>query len=152
MTLAGGGKIMESETMGRVLTEATIENLKDKWDAERGLLPASQARVVTVDDALVDTGATLLSVPTRLIKTLGLTKVQSKRVTSSAGAVIADMYEAVQLTIQGRTCTMDVMEVPDSVPVLIGQIPLLHLDFVSDPRSPKLTGNPAHGGEHMYEL
>ena len=62
------------------------------------------------------------------------------------------MYEAVRLTIQGRSCTMDVMEVPDTVPVLIGQIPLEHLDLVVDPRNRVLTGNPAHGGEHVYEL
>jgi hypothetical protein len=29
---------MGTETMGRVLTEATIENLKDLWNAEQGLL------------------------------------------------------------------------------------------------------------------
>jgi hypothetical protein len=64
----------------------------------------------------------------------------------------ASMYDVVRLTIQGRECTMDVMEVPDSVPVLIGQLPLEHLDLVVDPRSRTLTGNPAHGGEHVYEL
>lgn len=35
---------------------------------------------------------------------------------------------------------------------LIGQIPLEHLDFVVDLRNRKLTGNPTHGGEHVYEL
>jgi hypothetical protein len=54
---------MGSETMDRVLTEATIENLKDLWDAERGLLPPEEVRRITVPDALVDTGATLLSLP-----------------------------------------------------------------------------------------
>ena len=29
---------------------------------------------------------------------------------------------------------MDVLEVPDTVPVLIGQLPLEHLDFIIDPR------------------
>jgi hypothetical protein len=62
------------------------------------------------------------------------------------------MYSAVRLTIQGRSCTMDVMEVPDDVPVLIGQLPLEHLDFVIDMRQHALVGNPAHGGEHVYEL
>lgn len=62
------------------------------------------------------------------------------------------MYEAVRLTIQGRSCTMDVIEVPDNVPVLIGQIPLEHLDFVVDLRNRKLIGNPAHRGEHVYEM
>ena len=63
-----------------------------------------------------------------------------------------DKSSYVRLTIQGRSCTMDVMEVPDDVPVLIGQIPLEHLDFVVDLRSQSLIGNPAHGGEHVYEL
>ena len=62
------------------------------------------------------------------------------------------MYEAVRLTIQGRECAMDVMEVPDAVPVLIGQLPLEHLDLVVDLRNRRLIGNPAHGGEHMYEM
>ena len=62
------------------------------------------------------------------------------------------MYEAVRLTIRGRDCTMDVLEVPDGVPVLIGQLPLEHLDFVIDMKSHTLIGNPAHGGEHIYEM
>ena len=47
---------------------------------------------------------------------------------------------------------MDVIEVSDDVPVLIGQLPLEQLDFVIDSRNRTLIGNPAHGGEHMFEL
>jgi predicted aspartyl protease len=143
---------METETMGRVLTEATIESLEDLWAAKRGLIPAEQVRRVTVPDALVDTGATLVSLPTRLIRQLGLEERYKKRVRSSVGVSEAAVYDAVRLTIQGRDCTMDVMEVPDDTPVLIGQLPLEHLDFVVDMRSHSLIGNPAHGGEHMYDL
>ena len=138
--------------MGRVTIEALIESAEDLWAAKRGLLPLDQVRRVVVTDALVDTGATLLSLPTRMIQQLGLSRTATKRVTSSIGLGEASMYEAVRLTIQGRTCTMDVMEVPDSVPVLIGQLPLEHLDFVVDSRNRVLIGNPAHGGEHVYEL
>ena len=143
---------MEPPSMGRVITEATIENLEDLWAAKRGLLPAEDVRRVSVSDALVDTGATLLSLPKKLIAQLGLARTGTKRVTSSTGGGEAGMYEAVRLTIRGRTCTMDVMEVPDEVPVLIGQLPLEHLDLVVDLRSRSLVGNPAHGGEHVYEL
>ncbi len=144
--------MMETETDGRVLTEAKIENLEDLWAVRKGLRKPQEARAVTVSDALVDTGATLLSLPTSLIHQLGLTRVSTKRVRSSAGVGEAGIYEAVRLTIQGRSCTMDVVEVPDGVPVLIGQIPLEHLDFVVDLRSRTLIGNPEHGGEHIYEL
>jgi predicted aspartyl protease len=143
--------VLESE-MGRVLTEAKVESLEDLWKAKQGLLGEEDVRQVLISDALVDTGATLLSLPTRIIHQLGLAKTGSKRITSSVGLGQADMYEAVRLTIQGRTCTMDVMEVPDSVPPLIGQLPLEHLDLVVDLRNRKLIGNPAHGGEHIYEL
>jgi predicted aspartyl protease len=143
---------MEIETMGRVLTEATIENLEDLWNERRGVCPPDQVRRVTVTDALVDTGATMLSLPTRLIRQLGLQEQYKKRIRSSIGASEAAVYDAVRLTIQGRTCTMDVMEVPNEVPVLIGQLPIEQLDFVIDLRSRTLIGNPAHGGEQMFEL
>jgi len=106
-----------------------------------------------VQDALVETGATLLSLPTRLIRQLGLTPFSSKDVMTSNGVITKiPMYEAVRLTIQGRDCTVDVLEVPDTVPVLIGQIPLEHLDLVVDTVNRKLTGNPAHGRMQIYEM
>ena len=46
---------MEPEPVGRVLTEATIENLEDLWAVERGIQTPDQARSVTVTDALVET-------------------------------------------------------------------------------------------------
>ena len=143
---------METQEMGRVTTEATIESAEDLWKSKNGQLAEDKVRKLVIADALVDTGAMLLSIPTRLIQQLGLACVGTKRVTASSGQTEAGMYEAVRLTIMGRSCTMDVMEVPDTVPVLIGQIPLEHLDFVVDLRDRKLIGNPAHGGEHVYEM
>ncbi len=52
----------------------------------------------------------------------------------------------------GRVLTEAKFENLYDVPVLIGQLPLEHLDFVVDLRSRSLIGNPAHGGEHVYEL
>jgi predicted aspartyl protease len=143
---------MGTETVGRVRTEATIENLKDLWDAERSLLPPDQVRRIVATDALVDTGATLLSLPTRMIRQLGLSPVRTRRVISSTGVAEATVYDAVRLRIQDRFCTVDVIEVPDDVPVLIGQLPLENLDLVVDLRGQCLIGNPAHGGEQMFEL
>ena len=138
--------------MGRVVVEALIENLEDLWAFRRGTLSAEEVRRIVVADALVDTGATLLSLPARVIRELGLQAVATKRVTISAGVGEATLYDTVRLTVLGRSCGMDVIEVPDTVPVLIGQIPLEHLDFTIDMRGRSLVGNPAHGGEHVYEL
>ncbi len=68
------------------------------------------------------------------------------------GGAPAVMYDPVRLTIMGRDCTMDVLGAPEAAPVRIGRIPLLHLDLVVDLAACKLTGNPAHGGEHVYEM
>ena len=47
-----GVMLMETESMGRVVTEATFENLEDLWEAKRGLRPTEQVRRLTVDNAL----------------------------------------------------------------------------------------------------
>ena len=57
--------------MGKVLVAAKIENVFDIENRERGLLPADQVRGVEVEDALIDTGATTLLLPRRLIAALG---------------------------------------------------------------------------------
>ena len=61
-------------------------------------------------------------------------------------------YRAVRLTIQGRDCAIDVGEMGDEFPVLIGQVPLELLDWVVDPKDQRLIGNPEHGGEQIMEV
>jgi predicted aspartyl protease len=143
---------MGAETMGPVLTEAMIGNLEGLWAVERQLLPPEEVRRITVSDALFDTRVTLLSLPTRLIRQLGLSPHRRRRVICRAGITEATIYNAVRLTIQERDCTVEVMEVPDEVPVLIGQLPSENLDLVVDLRGRCLTGNPAHGGEQVFEM
>ncbi len=143
---------MESATMGRVTTEATIENVVDLWNAKQGSIPDDQVRRATVTDALVDTGSFYLCLPGHLIRRLGLMKQGRRHVTTTLGDGEADIYGTVRLTIMGRDCAMDVMELPDKLPVLIGQLPLEALDFVVDPKGQKLIGNPAHGGEFIIEM
>lgn len=143
---------MGIDTMGKVLVTAKIENLTDLFDIERGLIAPEALRGVEVDNALVDTGATGLSMPRRLIQQLGLRPTRSRQALTSAGIVPVQVYGTVRLTIQGREFPTDVTELPDDCPVLIGQIPLEALDFVVDPANRRLIGNPAHGGEQMIEL
>jgi len=142
---------MENMVMGKVLVPAKIENLHDLFKAEQGILQADQVRSIQVPDAMVDTGAMMLSLPKRLIEQLGLQRLRTRRVRTSAGIVDTGMYETVRLTIQGRDCIVDVLEVPNDCPVLIGQVPLELLDWVVDPVGGKLIGNPDHGGEHMID-
>jgi clan AA aspartic protease len=142
---------METLPMGKVLVTAKIVNLQDLYNAQQGTIPAEQVRSVEVTDAMVDTGATHLLVPRRLIAQLGLRPFSTRQARTVGGSVTLRVYEAVRLIVQGREFTGDVAEVADDCPVLIGQVPLEALDFVIDPQGQRLIGNPAHGGEHMIE-
>lgn len=143
---------METPTMGKVLVTARIENLYDIESRERGLLSPDKVRAVEVNDAVVDTGASGLLIPKRLIEQLGLRHFRTRQARGIGGTVPLPMYSAVRLVIQGRECTLDVGEVADEFPVLIGQIPLEMLDFVVDLKGQRLIGNPEHGGEHVIEV
>ena len=109
-------------------------------------------RSVEIGDALVDTGATGLSMPRSLLETLGLEYLRTSNAVSSGGPVAVRVFGTVRLTIQERDCPADVTELPDGCPVLIGSIPLHAMDLVVDVTSHRLTGNPLHSGEHIIEL
>ena len=143
---------METQEMGRVLTEATMEDLGDLYEVKRGRLAPEQVRRVTVPDALVDSGRHRTGVADAADSATRPGQVAPEGRTSSTGIFDANIYEAVRLTILGRDMPINVMEVPDNVPVLIGQIPLEYFDLVIDPRNRRLIGNPAHGGEQIMEL
>ena len=143
---------MELLTVGKVQVTARIENLEDLYKLNQGSIGLDAVRRVEVTDALVDTGATILSMPGRLIRQLGLSPLKVRQARTSAGQVPVQIFGTVRLTIQGRDCPTDVSELPDDCPVLIGQVPLELLDFVVDPAGQKLIGNPEHGGEHILEL
>lgn len=143
---------MENTTMGKVLVTAKIENMEDVVAVKLGKLTPSEVRSVEVDDALIDTGATMLSMPRRYIQQLGLDRIRTRRARTTNGVADFGVYSLVQVTIQGRDCRVDVAEIADDCPVLIGQIPLESLDFVVDPIGQRLIGNPDHGGEQMIDL
>ena len=143
---------METTTMGKVLVTVTIENLDDLFQAQKGELPAEQVRRIEVADALVDTGASGLLLPKKLIAALGLTPLRVRPARGLGGNISLSIYRAVRLTIQGRDCVTDVGEIGDEFPVLVGQIPLEMLDWVVDVKGQKLIGNPEHGGEQMMDV
>src|SRR4051812_36068201 len=98
---------MGAATMGKVLVPAKIENLSDLYVADRGQLPADQIRSVDVSEALVDTGATGLSLSRSVIQQLGLQAVRTRRVRTAGGLINAQMYGAVRLSVQDRFCVCD---------------------------------------------
>ncbi|HEX3314769.1 MAG TPA: retropepsin-like aspartic protease [Gemmataceae bacterium] len=142
---------METATMGRVVVPIKIENLEDTYRARKGEIAESEIRTVEVADALVDTGASTLLLPATLIRQLGLFAIKTQPLRTAGGPGTMTTYSAVRLTLQGRDCTLDVGEIGDGLPVLVGQIPLELLDWIVDPKRQRLIGNPDHGGQHMID-
>ncbi len=138
--------------MGKVTLSARIENVGDLFEADQGRLAPDRVRAVVVLNALVDTGAMGLSMPRSLLESLGLKYLRTRKAVSSAGPMDVRVFGTARLTVQGRDCPMDVAELPDGCPVLIGQLPLEAMDFSVDLSSQRLVGNPEHGGEHVIEL
>jgi predicted aspartyl protease len=143
---------MGAATMGRVLVKAKIESLADLYEAQKGARQLTDVRSIEIDDALIDTGATMLSLPSRYVQQLGLVQTRTRRARTPAGVKDFGIYSSVRLTVQGRDCDVEVSELPDDCPILIGQVPLELLDFVVDPVGQRLIGNPAHGGEQMMDM
>jgi len=129
--------------MGKVVTKIRVEN----WlDAERLAVGARTERPRAIEtDALVDTGAVKFYLKSSLIRELGLRpdgEIRSR--TMSARSETRKVFAPVSLEIQGRTGRFDVVEVPDVLPNIVGQIPLEDLDWVVDCRNQKLIPNPEH--------
>ena len=148
-SVEGGADSTHSGGIRKVIVKLKLTNLKDTFLKSAGARKA-KARVVEVE-ALVDTGATRLYLKPSVIKKLGLQKVDTVRSQTTNGDAIRYKYEPVQLELMGRKENFDVIEVPETVPNLLGQVPLEVLDFVVDSKGQKLIPNPAHGGEQMTE-
>ena len=106
---------MGIELMGKVLVTARIENLKDQHAAELGLISADQIRGVEVIDALVDPGATQLSMPKRLIEQLGLNADAREKLARMAPGTRRDLIAPIP-DLELRWAAVGRLEVEFSLP------------------------------------
>ena len=135
----------------RHTTQIELENQYDLVAVKLGVMNPERVRRVTVPDALVDTGATGLCLPTSLIEQLGLTPIEVRRARAATGIVERMLYSEVQFTILERTSTIQVTDLPEGSPVLVGHMVLEHLDLCVDIKK-GLIYNPAHDGEWIIEI
>ncbi len=137
--------------MGRSVEKVTVQSFEDILDAARGRIREADIRAIEVE-ALVDTGATYLCLPPSVIEELGLLFSHMRRVQTANGDVERRIFMGANVTIQGRTEQMSVMENDESTPPLIGYVVLEVLDFVVDPKANRLIPNPAHEGKWVADL
>jgi len=127
--------------MGRVTVRFRATNYDELAASSFGLATRKAATVEA--DGLVDTGAVRLYLQRGVVTKLGLRLVgRIKCRTKSDRAEARRVFSPVKLEIQGRSGVFDVVELPDSLPNVIGQIPLEHMDWVADLKNRRLISNP----------
>ena len=139
-------------------TRIELKNLKDLHLAEAGVLNFEDVRRLTVEDALVDTGATGLCLPKSLIEQLGLTPLRNIRVQTANGPAertfyseVKYTYSEVKYTVLERSYSIQVTDLPEDAPVLVGHMILEALDLCVDIEN-GLIYNPAHDGEWTIKI
>ena len=131
-------------------TPIELVNLEDLNLANAGFINPKNVRRVTVQDALIDTGATRLSLPKPLIEELGLTPVGTTRVRTANGIVDRIIYSSVEFTVLNRKEAIRVTDLPAGMPVLVGHMILEMLDLCLDIRK-GLIYNPDHDNEWIED-
>jgi predicted aspartyl protease len=138
--------ITEDYEMGKVTTQIKVQNWDDLTALALGQTTASPRSFE--GEALVDTGAVHLYLRKSVIANLGLRPIRSwTSYRMSNRPETRRVFSPVDLEIMGRAWSFQVIELPDELPNVVGQIPLEAMDWVIDMRTHRLTGNPDHGGE-----
>lgn len=137
--------------VGRVVVPVYVENAEDRSRVERGEIGETEVRRLTVD-ALVDTGASFFCLSEPLVKRLGLPFDRQRPTKTPLGVISMPVYRGALIEVQGRSCAVEVMGLPENRQCLLGQIALEQLDWWVDTLGQRLVGNPEHGGEWMAEL
>jgi predicted aspartyl protease len=120
------------KSMGKVLTPLTITNRADQTLASRGFLPKDQVRSISLNDVLVDTGATTLCLPANMIAQLGLELLKEVDVMTANGISKARVFQDAKLSLCGREGTFECLELPGGQSPLVGVIPLELLGLEPD--------------------
>lgn len=131
-------------------TRIELANLKDLNLAEAGVIDPEKVRRITVENAIVDIGASRLSLPKSLVEQLGLTPVGSRKAQTTNGIVDRFIYSPVQFTVLERSGIIEVTDIPENVPVLVGHMILEMLDLCLDIKK-GLIYNPDHDDEWIED-
>ena len=122
----------EEATMGRVQIEIGLANNRDVqlWNAK--MIPAEKVRRTRIQ-AVIDTGANHLVLPTAVAEALGLPKIGDIGVRYADGrAARRDTVDQVELELVGRTGTFRASLEPDRTTALVGAIVMEDLDLLVD--------------------
>ena len=133
------------KSMGKVTTTLTITNRIDQILAERGFISAAQIRSLTLEDVLIDSGATRLCLPANIISDLGLVLQGEVDVKIAVGVQKVRIFRELSLAVESREGTFNCIELPADADPLLGLIPLEDLGLEPDLQNQQLRILPLEG-------
>jgi clan AA aspartic protease len=140
------------DNMGKVTENVKITNYDDLAAFKKKNIPESEIKSVFLEDVIVDTGATLLSLSKEIIEKLKLDPIKKVKVNTADGITEKTIYGPVEIEIKGRTATQNVMELNHPhIKALIGQLPLEQMDFLIHPGMQRVIPNPAHDNQMILD-
>jgi clan AA aspartic protease len=129
---------LSEKVMGKVHTKITIINRADQIRAEDGTISIDEIRSVTLEDVLVDTGATTLCLPPEIIKKLGFKLLKEVNVATAMDIGKARIFQDAKICLYGREGTFECLELPGGSDPLLGVIPLEMLGLEPDLKNQRL--------------
>ena len=94
-------------------------------------------------ELLVDTGASELALPAEIIERLRLKQTGQARVCVADGdRPTCRVFGIVDLTVQGRSCQVRAIKLPNGTKPLLGAVPLEEMDWHVAPQGQELVPNP----------
>ena len=137
--------------MDKIIQKAMIRNAAQVLAAENGWFDATLISKSEVD-FLVDTGAAMVCLPLHIIEQLELKRSGERKAQTANGEVMRGIFTPISLKIFDREAIMEVMEVPNDTPPLLGNLALETLDLYPNPKLQILEGNPAREGKMVVDL
>jgi predicted aspartyl protease len=138
--------------MGKIVTTLTVTNRSDQARAAAGDLPADQVRSVTLDNVLVDSGATTLCLPADVIARLGLAVRREVPIATAAGPGTARLFRDAEVALMGREGPFDCLELPAGTTPLLGVVPLEAQGIEADFRNGRLRLLPEEPGNTYFTI
>jgi clan AA aspartic protease len=133
--------------MGVFTIPITMRNLLNRY-----LPPERQGEDVKCE-AIVDSGAAELALPTDIVEKLKLEPLDTVRVyTADGGEHDYRVCGIVELEVQGRRCHVRALELPRGARPLLGAVPLEEMDWHVSAQEKKLLPNPKSPDKPLLPL
>lgn len=134
----------KGDNLGRFSVEVDLANYDDLAAVRRGTIPPEAVRRTRIR-GVVDSGATRLVLPERVVDQLGLLKRGTVNVRYADGRTATrDLAQGIELSFLDRSSVFNAVVEPQRESALIGAIVLEDLDLLVDctkqqlrPRDPK---------------